>query len=232
MDAIVFTPHEIIYRPPGAAPPDAPHRVVPRCISPPRPAFRAVVENVCGAFLARYDAAGQRPLQSRSTWRFGRPHEMYHLDGNAYAHHTGRALFRGCRGAAAVRRLAEALGLPDAACAVHMSVFRFGLGRRVHTGHGCYLESRLQDRFRSLRVCCRLMDLNSLVKLRIRRFDRAEMPFFDGDGDAPACVDLSVAGSGAVICRISWRGVPWDEAREAQALRLCDWLGAELAACC
>ena len=237
MDAIVIAlPHEILYRPHGAPAPagcssERIQSVVPCCALPPPPAAPAALENVCGAFLAPYDGASHQSLQTRSTRLFGRPREMYHVDGNVYVH-CNRAHFRACRGVDSIRRLAAALRLADPACVVHMCVFRLALGRRVHTGHGCYLETQLQRRFRSLRVCCRLMDLNSLVKLRIDRFDRAEIPFFDAHSPAPSCVDVTVSGQGIVIARVSWRSCRWDAEREGLLLRFCDWLGGELAQCC
>jgi hypothetical protein len=98
--------------------------------------------------------------------------------------------------------------------------------------HIDYLETQLQRRFRSLRVCCRLLDMNSQVKLRIQRFDRAEIPFFDAQSPAPTCVDVTVSGHGIVIARVSWRACRWDAEREALLLRFCDWLGSELGECC
>ena len=237
MDALVIAlPHEILYRTHGAnepvgCPRAAIKAVIPCCVSPPPPASAAVLENVCGAFLRHYEWPLHQAVQNRPTWLFGRPREMYHIEGNVYVH-RGRAHFRACRGIASIRRLAAALRLPDPACVVHMCVFRLALGRRVHTGHGCYLEGQLQRRFRSLRVCCRLMDMNSLVKLRIDRFDRAEMPFFDAHSPPPTCVDATVSGQGIVIVRVSSRACAWDADREALLLRFCDWLGAELAECC
>ena len=237
MDALVISlPHEILYRPHGApgpagCPAERIRSVVPCCASPPPPAAAASLENVCGRVLAPYDDAGHESLQTRPTQLFGRPREMYHVDGNVYVH-RGRAHFRACRGVASIGRLAAALRLPDPACVVHMCVFRLALGRRVHTGHGCYLETQLQRRFRSLRVCCRLLDMNSQVKLRIQRFDRAEIPFFDAQSPAPTCVDVTVSGHGIVIARVSWRACRWDAEREALLLRFCDWLGSELGECC
>lgn len=238
MDAfVVALPHEILYRRHGAAddPPNCPRdsikAVVPCCLSPPAPASCAVIENVCGAFLAYYDPAPHRAVQNRPTCLFGRPREMYHIEGNVYVHRN-KAHFRACRGIACIRRLAAALRLPDPACVVHMCVFRLALGRRLHTGHGCYLETQLQRRFRSLRVCCRLMDMNSLIKLRIDRFDRGDIPFFDAGQPPPSSIDVTVSGQGIVIARVSSRACRWDADREALHLRFCDWLGQQLAECC
>lgn len=236
MDAIVLKqPYEIVYRAPQSAdapapPPERVQAVHPACVPAPAPAAPAAIENMCGVFLAYFDPARYRGVQTRATWLFGRPHEMYHVDGNVYVH-RGRAHFRACRSGAGIRRLADALRLERADCNVHMCVFRLALGRRVHTDHGCYMENRLSQRFRSLRVCCRMLDMNALIKLRIDCFDSAEMPFFAA-GDAPTCVDVTVSGQGIVICRVSHRARRWDDAREATLLRFCDWLGAELAACC
>ena len=233
MDAIVFErPPEILYREHGAhayAPGAGRVRAVhARCLSPPAPPAAPGLENVCGHFLTHYEAsAAHRQVQHRSRWLFGRPREMYHLDGNAYAY-GGRAHFRACRGTDAIERLADALQLESPACVVTMCVVRFGLGRRVHTGHGCYLEARVQHGLPGLRVCCRMIDSNAAVKLRIDRFGGRDVPFFDAPATRPARADVTVSGKGVVVARVTWRACPWDRACEAHLLAFCAWLRGAL----
>ena len=232
MDAIVFDrPREILYREhgehafaPGA---DRVRAVHPRCLPPPARAAPPCVENLCGRFRTYCEAAPLAQVQRRSGWLFGRPREMYHLDGNAYAY-GGRAHFRACRGTDAIERLADALQLESPACVVTMCVVRFGLGRRVHTGQGCYLEARVQRDLPGLRVCCRMVDSNGAVKLRADRFGGADVPFFDAPETRPARADVTVSGRGVVVARLSWAACPWDRACEAHALAFCAWLRGAL----
>lgn len=228
MDAIVFErPREILYREHGAhayAPgTDRVRTVHPQCLPPPAPLSRPALENLCGHFCTYYEAAAHRQVQHRSRWLFGRPHEMYHLDGNAYAY-GGRVHFRASRGTDALERLADALELGSPACAVTMCAVRFGLGRRVHTGHGSYLETSVQHRLPGLRVCCRMLDNNAAVKLRIDRFGGRDVPFFDAPDTRPVRADLTVSGRGVVVARVTWRACPWDRGCEAHLLAFCTWL--------
>jgi hypothetical protein len=235
MDAIVLTnPREILYRARGehgfALGVDRVESVIEECMPPPAPARRVLVENLCGSFAARFTKGGHDVVTHRPLALFGGADEMYHLDGTVCIYPRS-VQFKGCKGVDGIHRLADAIGLPDRACVVHMGVFCLALGRLLHTSHGCYFENRLHARFSSLRVCSRMLDMNTLVKLRIDDFDRAEMPFFAQDA-APKKVDLSVSGTGLVVIHATWARCPWTPEVEAQFLLFCDWLGDALRDCC
>lgn len=235
MDAIIFAaPREILYRAHGShafAPGvDRVESVIESCMPRPAPARTVLIENLCGSFVARYSKGGHDGVTHRPLALFGGADEMYHLEGTVciYPHSVQ---FKGCKGVRGIRCLADAIGLPDPSCVVHMGVFCLALDRLVHTSHGCYFENRLRARFSSLRVCCRMLDMNTLIKLRIDSFDRAEMPFFTSD-TVPKTVDLSVSGLGLVVIHTTWSRCPWTEEAEEQFLLFCNWLGDALRDCC
>ena len=235
MDAIVLSnPREILYRAHGShafAPgSDRVESVIESCMPLPAPARPVLIENVCGSFVARFSKGGHDGVTHCPLALFGRAEEMYHIEGTVCVYpHTVQ--FKGCKGVRGIRALADAIGLPDQACVVHMGVFCLALDRLVHTSHGCYLETRMHMRFRSLRVCCRILDMNTLVKLRIDDFDCEEMPFFTRD-TAPKTVDLSVSGLGLVVIHTTWARCPWTEEVEEQSILFCKWLGNALRECC
>jgi hypothetical protein len=235
MDAIVLAePREILYRAHGehtyAPGVGRVESVIERCMPPPAPLRPVLVENVCGSFVSRHRKGDHTGVTLRPLALFGGADEMYHLEGTVCVYPSS-IQFKGCKGVRSIRSLADAIGLDDPACLVHMGVFCLSLDRLVHTSHGCYLENRLRARFSSLRVCCRLLDMSTLIKLRIDHFDRAEMPFFSHD-TTPKAVDLSISGQGLVVVHATWVRCPWDEGVEAQFLRFCGWLGDALRDCC
>jgi hypothetical protein len=235
MDAIVLVgPREILYRAHGehayAPGVDRVESVIERCMPLPAPARAVLVENVCGSFVSRRRKGEHAGVTLRPLTLFGGAEEMYHLEGTVCLYPSS-IQFKGCKGVRGIRCLADAIGLDDPACVVHMGVFCLSLDRLVHTSHGCYFENRLRARFSSLRVCCRLLDMNTLIKLRIDDFDRAEMPFFTRD-TTPKTVDLSVSGLGQVVIHATWARCPWNDEVEDQFLRFCAWLGDALRDCC
>jgi hypothetical protein len=188
------------------------------------------VKNIAGNFTSALEP-GRHGAVSHKVWQhFGNHLEMYHLEGSVsvYQHY---AQFKGCRGFRSVKALAQDLCLDSPACVVHMGVFGVSIGRKVHTGLGCFLENRLANRFRSLRVCGRILDMSSVIKLRIDAFDSTEMPHLDGDC-APKCVDVLISGQGSINIRISWAKCPWDEVIEEKVLAFCGWLAGIARECC
>ena len=214
---------------------DRVHTVIERCMPPPPPPRGTRIENMCGSFVDRYHKHGEHDgVTHRPLALFGGADEMYHLEGTVCLYQGSGAQqsvqFKGCKGFRGIRAIADALGLSRCDCVVHMGVVCLALDRLVHTSHGCYLENRLSQRFRSLRVCGRLLDMSTLVKLRIDAFDRTEMPFFAPD-TTPKTVDVSVSGLGLVVVRATWSRCPWTEEIEAHFLSFCEWLGAALRDC-
>jgi len=236
MDAIVFNaPNEIIYRPRGehAHSPGKENVAMvlpllsPSPRSPPSAAaatrkLPARVRNLCGHFTSALEAGRHTGVSSRASEPFGDHVEMHHLEGSvtAFQHYVQ---FKGCTGMRGVSAIARDLFLEAPDCVVHLGVFAASVGRKVHTAHGCFLENRLAHRFRSLRVCCRIFDMSTVVKLRINRFDPDEMPLLSGNC-APKCADILVSGQGAVKILLTWERCAWSEEVERRVLGWCDWL--------
>jgi hypothetical protein len=237
VDAIVFQcPSEIIYRPHGA------HEHVPgqgrvACVTPmqvkrpltPRP---AVIENLCGRFLGPFQRGGAfDPVTLKTPRSFGNQKEMYHLHGSLFLFRQC-VHFKGCNGADGIAALARDLGMAeDPRASVYMAVFSLTLDWFIHTYHGCYLENRLSERFGSLRVCHRMMDMNMLVKLRLERFSAREMPGL-GEDLEPKSMDVMVSRKGMVLIRMSWSRNVWDASKERRLLDFCNWLGGVVRECC
>ena len=242
MDAIVLSsPGEIIYRPtgehamsPGSGgvamvlpllPPSPPS-------APPIPVRRrpARVRNLCGHFSTALEAWRHSGVAVRSREPFGDHLEMHHLEGSvtSFQHYVQ---FKGCTGFRGVEAIARDLFLERPDCQVHMGVFCASVGRKIHTAHGCYLENRLAHRFRSLRVCNRIFDMSTVVKLRIDKFDPDEMPHLSGNS-APKCADIHISGLGAVNIRATWARCRWSAEVEAHVLAWCDWLAGVVRECC
>ena len=236
MDAIVLDgTGEIIYRPRGEhshSPGSGNVSMVFPLLSPsPPPAGgngaalrrrRARVRNLCGHFASALECGRHTGVSSRASEPFGDHTEMHHLEGSltAFQHYVQ---FKGCTGMRGVAAIARDLFMDSPACSVHMGVFGVSVGRKVHTAHGCYLENRLAHRFRSLRVCGRIFDMSTVVKLRIDRYDPEEMPLLSGNC-APTCADIHVSGQGAMNIRVTWDRCAWSEEVEAKVLAWCDWL--------
>ena len=201
------------------------------CDSSPPPTARApVVKNLCGHFTSALQP-GRHGGVAMSAWQhFGDHLDMYHLEGSvtAYQHYVQ---FKGCTGFRGIEALARDLYLDSPACLVHMGVFSASVGRRIHTAHGCFLENRIANRFRSMRVCNRIIDMSTVVKLRISRFDPAEMPFL-ADECAPTCADVLISGQGAMVIRVSWDKCPWTADVEGRVLNFCEWLAGVVRECC
>ena len=235
MDVIILeSPGEILYRPHG----EHGHSpgtgsvvgVYPMCaptvVRAPRPPTDT---NLAGYFVSALQP-GTNSGVSVKTWQpFGDHLELYHLEGSVtvYDHCVH---FKGCRGARSAAVLASDLCLDSPSCVVHMGVFGASIGRKLHTGLGCFLENRLAHRFRSLRVCNRIFDMSTVVKLRIDRFDSAEMPHLDGSC-APMCVDILISGNGAINVRMSWARCAWDQAVEDRVLAFCGWVAGIVREC-
>ena len=232
MDAIVLDrTGEIIYRPRGEHS-HSPGRgdvamVLPLMSPSPPPGGpirrkRARVRNLCGHFTDGLECGRHTGVSFRASEPFGDHVEMHHLEGSltAFQHYVQ---FKGCNGMRGVSAIARDLFMDSPACLVHMGVFGASVGRKVHTAHGCYLENRLAHRFRSLRVCARIFDMSTVVKLRIDRYDPAEMPLLSGNC-APVCADIQVTGQGAMNFRVTWDRCAWSDEVEAKVLAWCDWL--------
>jgi hypothetical protein len=235
MDAIIFgTPNEIIYRPRGehahspgrgnvsmvlpllSPSPGSPHAGVVGRRVPAR------VRNLCGHFCGALEAGRHGGIAVRASEPFGDHLEMHHLEGSvtAFQHYVQ---FKGCTGFRGVSAIARDLFLEAPDCVVHLGVFAASVGRKVHTAHGCFLENRLAHSFRSLRVCGRIFDMSTVVKLRIDRFDPEEMPLLSGNC-APRCADILISGQGAVKILLTWDRCAWTDEVEAKVLAWCDWL--------
>jgi hypothetical protein len=236
IDAIVFQyPSETLYRPHGEHPHKAGEgrvcRVLTMQISRPLPRRPATVENICGKFRAAFQRGRHDAVTLSTAHSFGRQREMYHLHGSLFLfRHCVH--FKGCKSAAGVAALARDLDLAeDPRADVYMAVFSLAMDRFVHTYHGCYLENRLSERFGSVRVCHRMLDVNMLVKLRVERFSHREMPTL-GEDLTPTSMDIMVSKKGVVLIRMSWRRCEWDAPTEARLLAFCDWLGGAVRECC
>lgn len=236
MDAIVLkVPGEILYRPhgehehsPGV---DSVVSVLPMCTqTPPRVMRKAEVKNIAGTFVNALEPGRHSTVAFKAWKHFGDHMDMYHISGSVtlYKH---CAQFKGCRGIKSIRALARDLCLESTACAVHMGVFGASIGRKVHTGLGCFLENRLANRFHSLRVCGRIIDMSSVIKLRIDAFDPSEMPHLDGEC-IPKSVDILISGQGSINVRISWTKCMWDEEVERKVLSFCSWIASVFRECC
>jgi hypothetical protein len=235
MDAIVLSaPREILYRKNGThaftVGCDRVESVTEMCMPLPASPRPVLIENVCGSFVSRYRKGCHDGVTHRPVTHFGGGEEMYHLEGTVCIFPQS-VQFKGCKGIRGIRSLADAIGLEDSGCVVYMGVFCLALDRLVHTSHGCYFENHLCARFRSLRVCCRMLDMNTLIKLRIDNFDSEEMPFFAPE-TTPKAVDLTVSGLGLVVVHATWSRCPWTEETERQILAFCAWLGDALRECC
>lgn len=205
--------------------------VHPLCDPSPPPAARApVVKNLCGHFTSALQP-GRHVGVAVSAWQhFGDHLEMYHLEGSvtAYQHYVQ---FKGCTGVQGIEAMARDLYLDSPACLVHMGVFSASVGRRIHTAHGCFLENRIANRFKSMRVCNRVIDMSTVVKLRISQFDPTEMPFL-AEECAPTCADVLISGQGAMVIRVSWDRCPWTADVEARVVNFCEWLAGVVRECC
>lgn len=234
MHAIVFKqPREIIYRPHG----EHDHctgvgrveQVMDAPYCRPTPPRGCTVENLCGRFSSAFARGFHEGVTLTGQGALGRGRrEMFHLDGSVFlCRHC--ACFKGAKGAIGLARLARDLRLESPAARVHMAVFSLSVSRYLQTTQGCYLENRLTERFCSLRVCTRLMDMNMLIKLRVNRFDPREMPL---DADlAPTSMDLMVSKKGVVLVRMSWPGLKWTEEVERRLGSFCDWIGERVREC-
>jgi hypothetical protein len=235
MDAIVFVSSgEILYRPRGehkhSPGMDNVLSVYPVCLSTlPRGPRPPSVKNLAGFFVSLLDP-GQHGNVSIKAWQhFGDHQEMYHVEGSVTVYNT-RVQFKGCRGLCSMQAIAADLRLDSPASLVHMGVFGASIGRKVHTGLGCFLENRLAHRFRSMRVCSRILDLNSVVKLRIDRYDAREMPILGGD-HAPKCIDILISSNGSINMRMSWNRCQWDKNIETRVLAFCGWMAGIVKEC-
>ena len=94
---------------------------------------------------------------------------MYHEAGCVYVYKHSLH-FKGCQGMLGVERLARSLMLPTCESRVHMGVFSVNLGKRVYTSIGCFMENRISERFKGIRVVCRMLDDNIVIRLRIKNF--------------------------------------------------------------
>lgn len=236
MDAIILeSTGEILYRPHG----EHGHVTGDGCISsvlpmcsptPPRAATSPVVKNLAGTFTSALEQGYHNGVSFKSWQHFGDHVEMYHVEGTmtVYQHCVQ---FKGCRGVASLAALAASLRLDSASASVHMGVFGSSVGRKVHTGLGCFLENRLANRFRCMRVCGRIIDMSNVIKLRIDHFDVAEMPFLSGLA-VPMCADVLISGNGSINIRMSWDRCPWDEEVERGVLSFCGWLTGVVRECC
>ena len=188
------------------------------------------VKNLCGHFLSALQPGRHCGVALDAWQHFGDHQEMYHLEGSvtAYQHYVQ---FKGCTGYRGIAALARDLYLDSPACSIHMGVFSASVGRKIHTAHGCFLENRIANRFRSMRVCNRIIDMSTVVKLRISRFDASEMPFLSGEC-APTCADVLVSGQGAMIIRVSWDKCPWTQEIEDRVVSFCEWLAGVVRECC
>ena len=236
VDAIIFqSPSEILYRPCG----QHPHEpgvgrvcsVTPVRVHRPLMTHPATVENLCGRFRAAFQRGGHDSVTMASSRAFGNQREMYHLEGSLFLfRHCVH--FKGCKSAAGLARLARDLDLDsDPRADVYMAVFSLTLDRFIQTYHGCYLENRLSERFASIRVCQRMLDMHMLVKLRVDRFDHREMPTLGRDLE-PTSMDIMVSKKGVVLVRMSWARCEWSDDRERRLLAFCDWLGGVVRECC
>ena len=202
---------------------------VPYCLHPHTP---PLIKNICGRFLTYLDTFVPHAAVSRQSkpYHFGRHTVMYHAHGTVSLH-CGVAYFRGCSGFAGLRAMAEDLFLSSERCEVHMGVFKTFLGRHVQTSQGCYLERRVAERFRSLRVRSRIIESCQAIKLRVDKFDESEMPHLAGQL-VPTSLDLSVTNRGVLLLRFSWSRCGWTPESEAAVLRFCTWAAEQLRECC
>ena len=242
MDAIVLERRgEIIYRPRGEhahSPGSGNVAMVFPLMSPsPRSPSSGVarqkparVRNLCGHFRSALEAGRHGGIAMRSSETFGDHLEMHHLEGSitAFQHYVQ---FKGVTGFRGLMAISRDLFLESSACSVHMGVFCASVGRKVHTAHGCYLENRLAHRFRSLRVCGRIFDMSTVVKLRIDHYDPEEMPILSGNC-APTCADILISGQGTVKLRVTWDRCMWDGEVEQRVLAFCDWIAGVVRECC
>ena len=198
--------------------------------APPHAARAPCVKNLCGHYTSALEP-GRHNGVALSAWQhFGDHHEMYHLEGSVTVYQY-YVQFKGCTGYRGIAALARDLYMDSPDCLIHMGVFSASVGRKIHTAHGCFLENRIANRFRSMRVCNRIIDMSTVVKLRISRFDPSEMPFLSGEC-APTCADVLVSGQGAMIIRVSWDKCPWTQEVEEKVLRFCEWLAGVVRDCC
>ena len=235
MDAIVFVSSgEILYRPRGehkhSPGMDNVLSVYPVCLSTlPRGPRPPSIKNLAGFFLCPLDPGLHENVSIKSRQRFGDHQEMYHVEGSVTVYNSN-VQFKGCRGLRSMEAIAADLRLDSSACVVHMGVFSASICRKVHTAHWCFLENRLACRFRSMRVCNRIMDMNSVVKLRVDQFDPREMPILGGNC-APKCIDILISSNGSINLRMSWNRCPWDAAVEARVLSFCGWVAGVVKEC-
>jgi hypothetical protein len=192
---------------------------------------RPIVKNLCGRFLTYLQGFVPHAAVSQSVRTcFGRCQHMHHLHGSVSVH-RGVAHFRGCSGYDGIAALSEDLFMQDPACEVHMGVLKCCLGRFLDTHQGCHLEAAVASRFSCLRVRRRLLDGPQAVKLRVDRFDEAELPFLSG-GLTPTSLDVSVTSRGVATFRFSWSRCRWSRESEAAVLHFCGWLAERLRDCC
>jgi len=202
----------------------------PRWAPYPRRSCR--VENVCGRFLLTGAGAnwGAPALDERLagvsfrvTSPFGLQTELYHLAG----HVTSRAtpglpksmIFKGVKGAAGLASLRQDLLLEGPVVpTVHMAVVSCCLGARLQTSQGCYLENRVAEggALAWLAVESRSLDQCNVVRLGVRDWDGL-LP-----GRAPLANDIVVTGKGSLVHRLTWEGLEWSEAAEADVLDACE----------
>lgn len=202
---------------------------VPHCLhahSPP------LVKNLCGRFatyLEGYLAHGPVSHRSKKS-RFGRHNVMHHLHGTVEVYH-GVPYFKGCCGHASLLELSRDLFIAASRAEVHMGVFKTYIGRHVQTCQGCFLEGAVSRRFKSVRVCRRILEKCQSVKLRIDAFDERELEHLSGSL-VPSSVDLTLTHTGVLLLRCSWARLDWTREVESTVLRFCSWMAAQLRDCC
>lgn len=239
LDAIQFFNGETIFRPTGSHTYSTDCTGVvdivsvrlkrPQCfhaLSPP------LIKNICGRFTTYLDEyTCHFPVSKRPrTSLFGRQKIMHHLHGTVNVH-CGVAYFKGCCGHRSLVELSKDLFMETPRCEVHMGVFKAFLGRHLQTSHGCYLESRVAHRFKCVRVCTRLFENCQAVKLRVERFDEAELPHLTGPL-VPTSLDLTITNTGVLLMRFSWARCAWSPESEHVVLRFCSWMAEQLRECC
>lgn len=199
----------------------------------PRPVRPARVENISG-FVQCVDAPvamDQLAVPGRKC--FGSHLEIHHLHGVLYLYPSARIFFKGCKGVAALERIAASLHLPQLASEpdVHMAVFTARLGHCVDTASGQYMRHLVRVRFPALVFMPHGVDNHIALHVKAPAFQLHDMPWIE-PAFQPADMDVTVSGRGAVLVRMSWTTpIRWTPRAEAAALGLCEGLAQALREC-